>query len=140
MGSANSILFVNRLMPLIWTKVRVHSYKHIRTYVHPFDNSVYLMSSLSSFAFFAIKENSMLDLHNVSHLRKNITSKGTLLYKPLPSGSEMATMIFSFFDLRYLPTPATVPPVPTPSCSDFRMWRKDTSAHLHQKRMHLNDH
>lgn len=100
------------------------------------------MSSLSSFTFFAIKENSMLDLHNVSHIyKKTITSKYTLLYKPLPSGSEMATMILSFFDLRYLPTPATVPPVPTSHhVQTFCMWGKNTSAHLHQIRMHLNDH
>ena len=85
----------------------------------------------------------MLDLHNVSHNYKRLLRAGTLLYKPLPSGSEMATMIFSFFDLRYLPTPATVPPVPTArhvQTSSFRMWGKDISAHLHPKQMHLNDH
>jgi hypothetical protein len=34
------------------------------------------------------------------------------LYNPLPSGSAIAIRISSFFDFKYCPTPATVPPVP----------------------------
>ena len=37
----------------------------------------------------------------------------TLLKSPLPSGSDIATYISLFMDLRYCPTPATVPPVPS---------------------------
>lgn len=111
-GSARSILFVMRLIPLDpwWGG---HIGKNELDYWHSFNNGIHLVASFCALALLSIKHDTMLYLRKLSASCGYMYSPApTLLYNPLPSGSAIAIRISSFFDFKYCPTPATVPPVP----------------------------
>ena len=87
--------------------------------LHSFNNGLHLMASFRALDLTAIKHNTMFYLGRLSNCRRCILVHRlapTLLYRPLPSGSAIATTMSSFFDFKYCPTPATVPPVPILWC------------------------
>ena len=74
------------------------------------------MSSFGSLTFFVVIHDPMFDLQGllvvcITALRPFIHLQ-TLLYSPLPSGSERAITTSFFCDIIYRPIPAIVPPVP----------------------------